>query len=40
MKVFDDDGEALMTGRYGIIMSYFAEVQAKFDVDPLKAIGS
>ena len=26
MKVFDDDGEALKSGRYGIIMAYFAEV--------------
>ena len=26
LKVFDDDGEALKSGRCGIIMAYFAEV--------------
>ncbi len=26
LKVFDDDGEALKSGRYGIIMAFFAEV--------------
>ena len=25
--VFDDDGEALKSGRYGIIMAHFAEVE-------------
>jgi len=29
LKVFDIDGEALMSGRYGIIMSYFAEVRVQ-----------
>ena len=26
MKIFNNDGEAPMSGRYDIIMSYFAEV--------------
>ena len=26
LKVFDDDGKVSMSGRYGIIMYYFAEV--------------
>jgi len=27
LNVFDNDGEALKSGRYGIIMAYFAEVR-------------
>ena len=29
MKVFDNDDEALKSGRYGIIMAYFAEVRVQ-----------
>jgi hypothetical protein len=29
LKVCDDDGEASMSGRYDIIMSYFAEVRVQ-----------
>jgi hypothetical protein len=29
LKDFDDDGEASMSGRYGITMSYFAEVRVQ-----------
>jgi len=29
LKVFNDDGEASMSGRYDIIMAYFAEVRVQ-----------